>query len=224
MFERFTDRARRVIVVAQEEARRLNHNYIGTEHLVLGLLHDGDGVACKALESLGVSLEAVRQRVHEIIGMGQTPPTGHIPFTPRLKKVLEFALREATQLGHNYIGTEHLLLGVIREGEGVGAQVLVQVGADLNKARQRVIGLLSGHTTGTSPPYEPISVSARAEMTLDVAPMTEAMPLCPSCRHSLEGSLASKSLEIEARTERLFVVFCATCGVAIETRFEEPRE
>src|SRR6186713_2769443 len=145
MFERFTDRARRVVVLAQEEARMLSHNYIGTEHILLGLIHEGDGIAAKALESLGVSLEAVRAQVEEIIGQGQQAPSGHIPFTPRAKKVLELSLREALQLGHNYIGTEHILLGLIREGEGVAAQVLVKLGADLNRVRQQVIQLLSGY-------------------------------------------------------------------------------
>src|SRR5919198_1231540 len=146
MFERFTDRARRVVVLAQEEARMLNHNYIGTEHILLGLIHEGEGVAAKALESLNISLEAVRSQVEEIIGQGQAAPTGHIPFTPRAKKVLELSLREALQLGHNYIGTEHILLGLIREGEGVAAQVLQKLGADLNRVRQQVIQLLSGYT------------------------------------------------------------------------------
>ena len=145
MFERFTDRARRVVVLAQEEARMLNHNYIGTEHILLGLIHEGEGVAAKALESLGISLEGVRAQVEEIIGQGQQAPSGHIPFTPRAKKVLELSLREALQLGHNYIGTEHILLGLIREGEGVAAQVLVKLGADLNRVRQQVIQLLSGY-------------------------------------------------------------------------------
>ena len=145
MFERFTDRARRVVVLAQEEARMLNHNYIGTEHILLGLIHEGEGVAAKALESLGIALEGVRQQVEEIIGQGQQAPSGHIPFTPRAKKVLELSLREALQLGHNYIGTEHILLGLIREGEGVAAQVLVKLGADLNRVRQQVLQLLSGY-------------------------------------------------------------------------------
>ena len=145
MFERFTDRARRVVVLAQEEARMLNHNYIGTEHILLGLIHEGEGVAAKALESLGISLESVRAQVEEIIGQGQQAPSGHIPFTPRAKKVLELSLREALQLGHNYIGTEHILLGLIREGEGVAAQVLVKLGADLNRVRSSVIQLLSGY-------------------------------------------------------------------------------
>ncbi|NYH53258.1 MULTISPECIES: ATP-dependent Clp protease ATP-binding subunit [Nocardiopsis] len=160
MFERFTDRARRVVVLAQEEARMLNHNYIGTEHILLGLIHEGEGVAAKALESLGISLEAVRQQVEEIIGQGQQAPSGHIPFTPRAKKVLELSLREALQLGHNYIGTEHILLGLIREGEGVAAQVLVKLGADLNRVRQQVIQLLHGYQG-----KEPQATGASSEST-----------------------------------------------------------
>ncbi|HWU32739.1 MAG TPA: ATP-dependent Clp protease ATP-binding subunit [Marmoricola sp.] len=165
MFERFTDRARRVVVLAQEEARLLSHNYIGTEHILLGLIHEGDGIAAKALDGLGISLEGVRAQVEEIIGQGQQAPTGHIPFTPRAKKVLELSLREALQLGHNYIGTEHILLGLIREGEGVAAQVLQKMGADLNRVRQQVIQLLSGYqgketqTAGTAPEAGPSSSS-----------------------------------------------------------------
>ena len=165
MFERFTDRARRVVVLAQEEARLLNHNYIGTEHILLGLIHEGEGVAAKALESLGISLEAVRSQVEEIIGQGGSSPSGHIPFTPRAKKVLELSLREALQLGHNYIGTEHILLGLIREGEGVAAQVLVKLGADLSRVRQQVIQLLSGYSgsgqgEGSEPGKETVGGSA----------------------------------------------------------------
>ena len=145
MFERFTDRARRVVVLAQDEARALNHNYIGTEHLLLGLIHEGEGVAAKALESMEVSLDAVRAQVVEIIGEGQSAPSGHIPFTPRAKKVLELSLREALQLGHNYIGTEHILLGLLREGEGVAAKVLTNLGADLSTVRQTVMQMLSGY-------------------------------------------------------------------------------
>ena len=145
MFERFTDRARRVLVLAQEEARLLNHNFIGTEHILLGLIHEGEGVAAKALESLGVTLEAVREKVEETIGPAGSSTTGSPPFTPRAKKVLELSLREALQLGHNYIGTEHMLLGLVREGEGVAAQVLVSLGADLPRVRQQVIQLLSGY-------------------------------------------------------------------------------
>jgi len=147
VFERFTDRARRVVVLAQEEARMLNHNCIGTEHLLLGLVHEGEGVAATALESLGISVGGVRGQVEEIIGQGQHAPGGHIPFTPRAKKVLELSLREALQFGHNYIGTEHILLGLIREGNGVAAQVLVKLGADLNRVRQQVIQLLAGDQT-----------------------------------------------------------------------------
>ncbi len=165
MFERFTDRARRVVVLAQEEAKMLNHNYIGTEHILLGLIHEGEGVAAKALESLGISLDAVREQVQDIIGQGQQQPSGHIPFTPRAKKVLELSLREALQLGHNYIGTEHILLGLIREGEGVAAQVLVKLGADLNKVRQQVIQLLSGYQG-----KEPAAVSGAANEASGQAP------------------------------------------------------
>ncbi len=144
MFERFTDRARNVVVLAQEEARLLRHNYIGTEHLLLGLLREGNGVAAKVLESLGISLETIRVQVEEIIGQGQTAPRGHIPFTPRAKKVLELSWREAKKLRHNYIGTEHVLLGLLREGNGVGAQLLVKLGADHARVRGQVLGLLTG--------------------------------------------------------------------------------
>jgi ATP-dependent Clp protease ATP-binding subunit ClpA len=156
MFERFSQRARRVVVLAQEEARMLNHNYIGTEHILLGLIREGSGVAARALESLGISLEAVRQQVEQIIGRGQQAPSGHVPFTPRAKKVLELSLREAKALGHNYIGTEHILLGLIREGSGVAAQVLVKLGADLNRVRHQVVQLLYGYqgedVAGEDPP------------------------------------------------------------------------
>ena len=162
MFERFTDRARRVVVLAQEEARLLNHNYIGTEHILLGLIHEGEGVAAKALESLSISLEAVRSQVEDIIGQGGSSPSGHIPFTPRAKKVLELSLREALQLGHNYIGTEHILLGLIREGEGVAAQVLVKLGADLSRVRQQVIQLLSGYSGPTGSSSTPAESGSKA--------------------------------------------------------------
>jgi ATP-dependent Clp protease ATP-binding subunit ClpA len=152
MFERFTDRARRVVVLAQDEARLLRHYYIGTEHILLGLIHEGEGVAAEALESLGISLDAVRQQVEEIIGQGQEAPSGHIPFTPRAKKVLELSLRESLQLGHNYIGTEHILLGLIHEGDGVAAQVLVRLGADLNRVRHQVIQLIASRPLREGPP------------------------------------------------------------------------
>lgn len=165
MFERFTDRARRVVVLAQEEARLLNHNYIGTEHILLGLIHEGEGVASKALEGLGISLESVREQVQEIIGQGQQAPSGHIPFTPRAKKVLELSLREALQLGHNYIGTEHILLGLIREGEGVAAQVLVKLGADLGSVRQQVLQLISGYQGGKEGATAGVGAGGAAEGT-----------------------------------------------------------
>jgi ATP-dependent Clp protease ATP-binding subunit ClpA len=165
VFERYTDRARRVVVLAQEEARRLNHNYIGTEHILLGLIHEGEGVAARALESLGIGLQAVRQQVEEIIGPGQQPLSGHYPFTPRVNKALELASREALQLGHNYIGTEHILLGLIREGEGVAAQVLAKLGADLNRVRQQVMQLLHGYP-GTEPASDRPRRGKRAQARL----------------------------------------------------------
>ena len=154
MFERFTDRARRVVVLAQEEARMLSHNYIGTEHILLGLIHEGEGVAAKALESLDISLEAVRAQVEEIIGQGQQAPSGHIPFTPRAKKVLELSLRESQELGHTYIGTEHILLALIREG-GVGAQLLAGAGVEHHRARQQVLELLHGRREADPPAVYP---------------------------------------------------------------------
>jgi hypothetical protein len=160
MFERFTDRARRVVVFAQEEARRLDHNYIGTEHILLGLLRERDGVAVTALRSLDLSLDAVRVEVERIVGVGTAVPEGHIPFTPRAKKVLEMSLREALQLGHNYIGTEHILLGLLREGQGVGAQVLVKLGADLPAVRVAVAQLLEGMAPGATVPPAPASIRA----------------------------------------------------------------
>jgi ATP-dependent Clp protease ATP-binding subunit ClpC len=168
MFESFTDRARRVVVLAQEEARMLNHNYIGTEHILLALIREGQGVAARALESLGISLEAVRQQIEEIIGQGQQAPAGHIPYTPRAKKVLELSLLEAKQIGHNYVGTEHILLGLIREGEGLAAQVLVRLGADLNRARQQVIQLLHGYQGKESQAEgaRPLGHAGREELTL----------------------------------------------------------
>jgi ATP-dependent Clp protease ATP-binding subunit ClpA len=190
MFERFTDRARRVVVLAQEEARLLNHNYIGTEHLLLGLIHEGEGVAAKALESLGISLEAVRAQVEEIIGQGQSAPTGHIPFTPRAKKVLELSLREALQLGHNYMGTEHILLGLIREGEGVAAQVLVKLGADLARVRQQVVQVLSGYAGGED-------VGARMRLVRMTVPedLREAEEQLAQVRREKEAAIQAQDFE-----------------------------
>jgi len=189
MFERFTDRARRVVVLAQEEARLLNHNYIGTEHILLGLIHEGEGVAATSLESLGISLEAVRAQVEEIIGQGQSAPTGHIPFTPRAKKVLELSLREALQLGHNYIGTEHILLGLIREGEGVAAQVLVKLGADLSRVRQQVIQVQSG--------YGGEDVGARMRLVRMTVPddLREAEEQLAQVRQKKEAAIQAQDFE-----------------------------
>jgi ATP-dependent Clp protease ATP-binding subunit ClpC len=183
MFERFTDRARRVVVLAQEEARLLNHSYIGTEHILLGLVHEGDGVAAHALESLGISLQAVRRQVEEIIGKGGSPPPEHIPFTPRSKKVLELSLREAMKLGHNYIGTEHILLGLVGEGEGVAAQVLVARGAELPKVRARVLQLVAeGPGEGTGgwifrPSSELTAVLDEAHHVAEASGESEVTPL-----------------------------------------------
>ena len=170
MFERFTEGARQVMVLAQEEAGALNHNYIGTEHLLLALIHEGEGVAAKALESLNISLDAAVQQVEEIIGPGQAPPTGHIPFTPRAKNVLELSFREALRLGHNHIGTEHLLLGLVREGEGVAAQILWRLGADMNRVGQTVIELLPGYRPGMS--FE-MPTREELRMVLDLPPLFE---------------------------------------------------
>jgi ATP-dependent Clp protease ATP-binding subunit ClpA len=170
VFERFTDRARRVVVLAQEESRRLDHNFIGTEHILLGLIQEREGVAAQALGALGIRLEAVRARVEEIVGRGESTPSGHIPFTPRAKKVLELSLREALQFGHNYIGTEHLLLGLIREGEGVAATVLVGLGADLESVRQKVVQLLAGRQGSGVPPELLADPGTRAAVIATAVP------------------------------------------------------
>src|SRR5690242_2080775 len=213
MFERFTDRARRVVVLAQEEARMLNHNYIGTEHILLGLIHEGEGVAAKALESLGISLEGVRQQVEEIIGQGQQAPSGHIPFTPRAKKVLELSLREALQLGHNYIGTEHILLGLIREGEGVAAQVLVKLGADLNRVRQQVIQLLHGYhgkepaAPGAEPEHEEgVRRTAVAQAAMEARIAGSARMFSQAQMDSLMARLEDVGSRLDTVVERLAAI------------------
>jgi hypothetical protein len=192
MFQRFTDRARQVVVLAQEEARRLDHNYIGTEHILLGLISEGGGVAARALESLGIGLDAVRQQVEEIIGQGQQAPSGHIPFTPRAKKVLELSLRESMQLGHTYIGTEHILLGLVREGDGVAAQVLVRLGADLNRVRQQVIQLLAGRAAAEPGP----GVDVRPEMAEQRAGIG---PDTSDLDEQIEAARAGKQAAIDAQ-------------------------
>ena len=211
VFERFTDRARRVLVLAQEEARLLNHNFIGTEHILLGLIHEGEGVAAKALESLGISLEGVREKVEETIGPAGSSTTGSPPFTPRAKKVLELSLREALQLGHNYIGTEHMLLGLVGEGEGVAAQVLVSSGADLSEIRQAVIGLLAG---------QPLPGAGSDGGASRGGPRDG--PRCPTCKVLLDGQvgyrvLAAHAVDQPETSEAIDVLFvyCLHCGVML---------
>ena len=214
MFERFTERARRVMVLAQEEARLLNHNFIGTEHLLLGLIHEGEGVAAKALEQLGISLEAVREKVEETMGAPSTAAGGSPPFTPRAKKVLELSLREALQLGHNYIGTEHILLGLVREGEGVAARVLVDLGADLFRVRLQVMGLISGRPTVTPPtrPGPPVDTGR-------LFPPSGSPPDCPYCRASLAASAGTRLMDLvdEASgvSHAFVVVYCSSCGASL---------
>jgi ATP-dependent Clp protease ATP-binding subunit ClpC len=210
VFERFTDPARRVVVLAQEEARLVNHNYIGTEHLLLGLIHEGEGVASQALTSIGISLEDVRREVHEIIGRGSEAQAGHVPFTPRAKKVLELSLREALQLGHNYIGTEHLLLGLVREGEGVAAQVLVKMGATLSAVRSRVLELLV--PSGASP-REPEKAPPSGR---------DRWPVCPKCGRSLEETAGYRVLDVpphggEGEPRAVVFAFCQQCGAWLGT-------
>ena len=194
MFERFTDRARRVVVLAQEEARDLGHNYIGTEHILLGLLREQEGVAARALEALGVSLEAARQQVQEIIGKGEGMADGPIPFTPRAKKVLELSLREALQFGHNYIGTEHILLGLVREGDGVAAHVLVGLGADLLTVRAEVVNLLHEVPDPLNAPGEGPEVQAR--------PRT-ARPPRPGRPPGMSVRVAGSGIQIESVNVRI---------------------
>jgi ATP-dependent Clp protease ATP-binding subunit ClpC len=220
MFERFTDRARRVVVLAQEEARMLNHNYIGTEHILLGLVHEGEGVAALVLTGLGVSLEDVRRQVQEIIGEGGRAPAGHIPFTPRAKKVLELSLRESLQLGHSYIGTEHILLGLIREGEGVAAQVMQHMGIGLERARAEIIRLLGGEGVTAAPETVAASGSVEAEYGVEAEHIGPQVARCPSCRASLSGTGIITPLDIEdedGRRTSVRILYCGSCGVAIGT-------
>ena len=220
MFERFTDRGRRVMVLAQEEARLLAHNFIGTEHLLLGLIDEGDGVAARALTSLGIRAEAVRERVAERIHPAGASATGSPPFTPRAKKVLELSLREALQLGHHYIGTEHLLLGIVREGEGVAAQVLVSLGVDLLRLRQEIMRLLSEPTSGD---HNVAGVTADLAVRERAKPADLATfgPLCPSCRVLLDGQIAYRMLAVPPERDRaagpitVTFVYCRRCGVTI---------
>ena len=216
MFERFTDRARRVVVLAQEEARMLRHDYIGTEHILLGLIREEDGIAARALEAMNISLANVLGSITDLIGEGQRAPTGHIPFTPRAKKVLEHSLREALQLGHTYIGTEHILLGLVREGEGVAAQVLERYGANIDRVRQTVIELLSGYAGVQSAAVGAASVE-EAEAVLAWSASAESSPTCPNCRSSLAETLAASTLELKVGDETTMVkmAYCNRCGTAL---------
>jgi ATP-dependent Clp protease ATP-binding subunit ClpC len=219
VFERFTDRARRVLVLAQEEARLLNHSFIGTEHILLGLIHENEGVAAKGLASLDISLEAVRQKVEETIGMAGSDPSGSPPFTPRAKKVLELALREALQLSHSYIGTEHLLLGLVREGEGVAATVLVSLGADLGMVRQRVMQLISG--TEYEEDAEGTTMAREFALPYGVEQYANRGPLCPQCRASLIDEARHRTTAVAPEDDigepiSIDVVFCQRCGGIIE--------
>jgi ATP-dependent Clp protease ATP-binding subunit ClpA len=205
-----------VLTLAQEEARLLNHSFIGTEHLLLGLIHEGDGVAAKTLDSLGISLEAVRQKVKETIQMAGTAPSGSPPFTPRAKKVLELSLREALQLGHHYIGTEHLLLGLVREGEGVGAQVLISLGADLASVRERVLEFLSGHVGN-------VRERERERPLPSTRPRMNRAPLCPQCHAELAETARFRRLSVGSAATgdheesiSIEVVYCSGCGTALE--------
>jgi ATP-dependent Clp protease ATP-binding subunit ClpC len=203
MFERFTARARRVLVLAQEEARLLGHGFIGTEHLLLGLLHEGEGLGAKALESLGITLEAVRVQVEERIGPAGSA-TGSPPFTPRAKKALELALREARELGHDYVCTEHLLLGIVREGQGDAAKVLESLGAQLPRVRETVLGLVAGDDPGPT----------------GVIPQRPRIPpRCPRCGDALEETLRAREISVSVdetdRTATFLLPYCATCGIAL---------
>ena len=217
VFERFTDRARSVLVLAQEEARLLNHSFIGTEHILLGLLHEGDGVGARALQSLGITLEAVRVKVEETIGMAGTTPGGSPPFTPRAKKVLELSLREALQLSHSYIGTEHILLGLVREGEGVAATVLVGLGADLGRVRQTVMQLMSGYGE-----EEHSGDPVPTHSTVASGPSARPEPRCPQCRVGLVEGARFRTIdvppdEIDDQVEAISidVVYCSGCGMTL---------
>lgn len=211
MFERFTDRARRVLTQAQEEARLLNHSFIGTEHILLGVLSEGDGLGAEALRSLGVSSEAVRARVVEIVGASVSIPTGAPPFTPRAKRVLELALREALQLNHSYIGTEHILLGLVREGEGVAATVLVGLGVNLSSVRHAVNDLMTGRSDQRAGEFVGGSVATVPH------PPSPVEPSCPHCRANLVETARFRTIDVPADGEDvqplpLSVVYCLHCG------------
>jgi len=224
VFERFTDGARSVLVLAQEEARLLNHSFIGTEHILLGLVRQDDGVGATALESLGITLNAVRQKVEETMGIAGTAPTGSPPFTPRAKKVLELALREALQLGHPYIGTEHILLGLLREGEGVAATVLVSLGADLGLMRHTVIQLMSGDAEEKRTGDADVINSAPGNN-----PSFGSEPHCPQCQVALAAGARFRTIDVPrdvadhyADAISIDVVYCTRCGMTLHMFKADP--
>jgi ATP-dependent Clp protease ATP-binding subunit ClpC len=214
VFERFTDRARKVLTLAQEESCALHHSFIGTEHILLGLIEEGDGLGARALHSLGISTEDVRAKVEEIVGGSVSTPVGSPPFTPRSKKVLELALREALQLNHSYIGTEHILLGLVREGNGVAMTVLAELGVDLGRVRQAVNNLMTGGPE--------VQVGPRAEQSGGGDPQGRPAgePSCPRCRASLAESARFRTMAIPADTDSadplsVYVVYCLFCGTTL---------
>lgn len=219
MFERFTDEARRAIVLAQEEARSLNHNYLGTEHLLLGLLLT-DGIAAGALRAVGIDLQQARNQIEEIIGVGHDGPAVHVPFTPRAKKVLELSQREAQQLGHGYIGTEHLLLGLLREGDGVGTQVLTRAGIELSELRAEIASQLGRSPGDVAGGFVGVTVTAgqtgSAVGILGVEEPVPQPPVCPRCRRSFRENAAYRVLDVPedggSGTARTLFVFCEACG------------
>ena len=240
MFERFTDRARRVVVLAQEEARLLGHDYIGTEHLLLGLISDGEGLAARALAQLDVALPKVRYLVEEIVGRGSGAPTGHVPFTRRAKKVLELSLRESRHLGHDYIGTEHILLGLVREGEGVAAQVLERQGLTLARVREQVLQILSGLERGHQTPPPAGEGAAGGFIGYSDVPFRRwrgslpswrrrkpregrvGSPICPACGSDVSESAASRTYRVaDAEGEgfrAVLFVYCSECGTTFTSQ------
>lgn len=225
MFERFTDRARRVVVLAQEEARMLNHNYIGTEHVLLGLIHEGQGIAARALNASGVAHDTVRSQVLDIVGRGLAPPTGHIPFTPRAKKVLEFSLREALALQHNYIGTEHILLGAITEGEGVAAQCLARLGVGPEALRAKILEILSDPSSADAAPEAAVARGEghMTQVLFGVGSAEDAPgPRCGRCHADL-GSTARTTVaavpDESGQTDDLTFLYCASCGWVVQVRW-----
>jgi ATP-dependent Clp protease ATP-binding subunit ClpC len=220
VFERFTDRARTVLVFAQDEARLLNHSFIGTEHILLGIIREGDGAGARALMSFGISLEASREMVSAMVGMTGRDPGGSPPFTPRAKKVLELSLREALQLNHSYIGTEHLLLGLLREGEGVAMFVLTNLGADPARIREEVQRIISGAQ------HEPASVTT-PDLSDTTLAESQVEPRCPRCRAAVAESARVRAIDVPADSSNenplsVRIVFCRQCGTALQMFEDRP--